>query len=983
MASVSEPFETSERKVLEQIAGGAPLADVLERIVRLVEGQAPGMCCSILVLDREQGRVHLGAAPSLPAEYSRAIEGEPIGPEAGSCGTAAYRGERVIVEDIAVHPSWTAYRHLALPHGLRACWSSPIFSTTREVLGTFAMYYREARGPRPREVAWVDAATHLAAIAIGHEAAAQALRRSEARYRRIADTAHEGIWLLDGAGRTLFANRRLAEMLGCGPDDLQGAAIFDFFDAAARPEVERKLAAPPGEAEQDDLCLRPRDGSERWVIVSSSAVTDDEGRPVGTLVMLTDITERREAEARIRRIARLYAVSSSVNEAIVRVRSTQELYEQACRIAVDQGRLRLAWVGLCDEAGTTLQPVARAGADDGYVDRVTLSLDDPLMNRGPAGLALRSGACAVENDIATAADFYWKGEALAHGLRSCAAFPLTLGDRRVGVLLLYADRPGYFQDEELRVLGALTDDIAFAVASAANEVERRRLVHDLGERVKELTLLHRTARLLQADRPFDRTFLAELVSPIPLAWRYPEVCEARVACGGVEARTPGWRPTPWTQSVSFKAGGVDGVIEVAYLVAVPAAAEGPFLAEEQALLQSLADMLAAHVDRERTQAQLRQAQRMQALGTLAGGIAHDFNNVLVAISGNAELATNALPAEHPSRRHLRRIEQATERATDLVRRILAFSRPQEPRRSSLPLQPVIEEVLTLLRATLPASIEIRTVFDPDAPPVLADASQVHQVLMNLGTNAAHAMQASGGVLAVRLQTVTRDAGAAAVAPELRGGRYVELSVSDTGCGMDRATLERIFEPFYTTKAPGQGTGLGLSVVHGIMKSHDGAITVESQPGVGTTFTLHFPAADPEVVEAGPSPAGEARGDGQHILVVDDEETVVEVATLVLERLGYRVTGSTDPARALAEFRSRPEEFAAVVTDLSMPGLSGAELVQQLRLIRRDVPVLLTSGYVRDDQAEALQRLDVGDVVLKPSLVAELGRRLHRLLTRPS
>jgi len=181
VTSASEPFETSEREVLERIAGGAPLAAVLEEIVRLVEEQAPGMCCSILLLDREQGCVRHGAAPNLPAEFSRALEGTPIGPEAGSCGTAAYRGERVVVEDIAVHPYWAAYRHLALPHGLRACWSSPIFSTTREVLGTFAMYYREPRGPRPREIAWVDAATHLAAIAIGHEAAAQALAALQLR----------------------------------------------------------------------------------------------------------------------------------------------------------------------------------------------------------------------------------------------------------------------------------------------------------------------------------------------------------------------------------------------------------------------------------------------------------------------------------------------------------------------------------------------------------------------------------------------------------------------------------------------------------------------------------------------------------------------------------------------------------------------------------------------------------------------------------
>ena len=987
MTIASEPgqtgaFDASERDVLERIAGGAPLADILERIVRLVEGQAPGMCCSILLLDREQRSVRYGAAPSLPPEFSRAIDGQPIGPAAGSCGAAAYLGERVVVEDIAVHPFWTAYKHLALPHGLRACWSSPIFSPKREVLGTFAMYYREPRGPLPREVAWVEAATHLAAIAIGHDAAAQALRRSEAHYRRIADTAHEGIWLLDTAGRTLFANRRLAEILRCRPADLAGAAIVDFLDAASRAEVERKLAAPlGGEPEQHDVRLHRPDGTDVWAIVSSSPVSDDDGRLVGTLAMVTDITERKEAEARVRRIARLYAVSSSVNEAIVRVRDTQELYERACRIAVEQGLLRLAWVGLYDEDCTMLRPVARFGAGDGYLDRITLSLDDDLMNRGPAGRAMRTGACAVENDIASAASFYWKDEALARGLRSCAAFPLTIQDRPVGVLLLYADRPGYFRDEELRVLGALADDIAFAVASTANEVERRRLVHDLAERVKELTLLHRTANLLQTDPPLDQTFLADLVALVPLAWQYPEVCEARIACGDVEARTPGWRQTPWTQSVSFKAGGLDGLIEVAYLVEKPAAAEGPFLAEERALLQSLTDMLSAHVDRQRAEAQLRQAQRIQALGTLAGGIAHDFNNVLAAVGGNAELAARGLPTDHPAHKHLRRIEQATERAADLVQRILAFSRQQEPRWASVRLQRVVEEVLTLLRATLSPAIQIRTAFDPEAPTVRADSSQIHQVLMNLGTNAAHAMGDRGGVLEVRLETVTLDAGAALVAPELREGRHVKLSVGDTGCGMDGATLERIFEPFFTTKAVNHGTGLGLSVVHGILKSHAAAITVESQPGRGTTFHLYFPAADATVADATAPGAEDVRGHGEHILCIDDEEAIVDVATLLLEGLGYRVTGSTDAGQALEDFRSRPYEFAAVVTDLAMPGLSGADLARQVREIRPGIPIVVTSGYVSPEDTEAVQRLGVGDVISKPDIVADLGPTLHRLLAR--
>ena len=977
-------FDASERDILERIAAGAPLAEVLESIVRLVERQAPGMSCSILLLDREQGCVRHGASPSLPAEFTRAIDGIPIGPREGSCGTAAYLGEPIVVEDIATHPYWTDYRHLALPHGLRACWSSPIFSTKREVLGTFAMYYGELRGPRPPERQWVQAATHLAAVAIGHEAAAQALRRSEAHYRRIADTAHEGIWLLDTGGRTLFANRRLAEMLRCRPDELPGVTIFEFLSTAARPSIEQRLAAPClAEAEQYDVCLHRRDGTELWAIVSASAVSDDDGRVAGTLAMVTDITERKEAEARIQRIARLYAVSSSVNEAIVRVRDTAELYERACRIAVEQGLLPLAWVGLYDEATRTLRPVARFGAGDGYVDRITISLDDATMSQGPAGRALRTGACAVEDDIASSTDFYWKAEALAQGLRACAAFPLTRDARPFGLLLLYADRPRYFRDEELRVLRALADDISFAVASAATEAERQRLVRELGERVKELTLLHRTASLLQPDRELDQAFVDDLVAAIPRAWQYPEVCEARVACGDVEARTPGWRRTAWMQSAAFTGGGLEGVIEVAYRAERPDAGEGPFLPEERALLESLADMLGAHVDRQRAQAQLRQAQRIQSLGTLAGGIAHDFNNVLVAVTGNAELAARALPADHPARSHLRRIEEATARAAGLVDRILAFSRKQEPRWSSVALQPVVEEVLKLLRATLPATIEIQTRFDPAAPTVRADSGQIHQVLMNLGTNAAHAMSERNGVLQVTLQTATLSRNASAVAPGLRKNRYTKLSVGDTGCGMDRATLERVFEPFFTTKAPGHGTGLGLSVVHGIVKSHDAVITVESHVGVGTTFHLYFPAADALAAEAPAPPAEEPRGHGEHVLYVDDEEAIVYVATLTLQALGYRVTAATDARQALADFRSRPFEFDVVVTDLSMPGLSGADLARQAREIRPDIPVVLTSGYIRPGDDDLARRHGDVAVVLKPNLIADLGPTLHRLLSRPS
>jgi PAS domain S-box-containing protein len=1118
----ADAFVAGQRDVLERIAGGAPLAEVLVRIVRLVEQQADGMLCSILLLDPDHGCVRHGAAPSLPPAFRAAIDGSPIGPAAGSCGTAAYRGEPVVVEDIATDPLWALYRDLALPHGLRACWSSPVFSADRRVLGTFAMYYRQPRGPSDAEREWVAAATHLAAVAVGRDRTEQALRQSEARYRRIADTAREGIWLVDRAGRTLFANRRVAEMLGCDGADLAGRRLLDFVDEAIREETERELTRAVGEPQgQRDVRLRRVDGAELWTLASVSSVTDDAGAVVGTLLMLTDITERKAAETRVRQLGRLYAVSSSVNEAISRIREPLPLYEHACRIAVEQGLMRLAWVGLYDARHDRLVPVARSGADDGYVDLIAVGLRDGKTGGGPAARALRQGTPVVANDIASDPGFYWQAEALARGLRSCAAFPIAIGGRPIGVLTIYAERPGYFSDEEVRVLSALADDISFGVESAATEAERRRLVHDLGERVKELTVLHGAARLLEGDRPLGEALLAELVSLLPPGWQYPEICAARIEWGGMAAETPGWRDTPWTQSATFEGGGQRGRIAVGYLAARPAAAEGPFLAEERALLESLADMFGAHAERQHAQAalrrsledlrdanqrlgfhvrqmplayivwshdlvvtewnpaaerifgwtaaeavgrhafelmvppeaqplvertaasllagvgdarhfvgegvrrdgrrvvcewfnaplhdgagraigylsmasdvterrkaqeersrletQLRQAQRIQSLGTLAGGIAHDFNNVLTAIIGNAEIAAGALPADHRAQRSLTHIRNASARATDLVRRILMFSRRQEPQRSLVRLPAIVDEALKLLRATLPAMVEIRTEFAPDLPGVWADATQVYQVVMNLGTNAAHAMGAAGGRVTVGLQTVRVD-DTAARPLDLPAGSYVRLSVSDTGCGMDPATLERIFEPFFTTKPVGEGTGLGLSVVHGIMKSHDGAIAVESRPGAGATFHLYFPVADAGAVAAAASPAtADPRGHGEHVLFVDDEEAVVYMTSRILERLGYRVTGLTDARQALDTFRARADDFDAVVTDLAMPGLPGLELAREVRRLRPDLPVVFTSGFVPPEDVAALRDLAPADLVLKPHTVTELAPTLNRLL----
>jgi signal transduction histidine kinase/CheY-like chemotaxis protein len=382
------------------------------------------------------------------------------------------------------------------------------------------------------------------------------------------------------------------------------------------------------------------------------------------------------------------------------------------------------------------------------------------------------------------------------------------------------------------------------------------------------------------------------------------------------------------------------------------------------------------------EAQLR-SQKLEALGTLSGGIAHDFNNILSAIIGNTQLAAMDLPPDHPVQESLDAIMKASSRSADLIRQILTFSRPHDQHRKCLSLRPVVQEALTLLRATLPTTIEIQTVVSPEAPSVIADSTQIHQVIVNLATNAAHAIGnvstpgVRSGHIAIRLDSVDvtdnligeQTASGANLTP----GRYARLSVSDNGCGMDRETLARIFDPFFTTKAAGEGTGLGLSVVHGIMKSHGGAVTVYSHPGAGSVFRLYFPAAE-SVVETGTvAPDSVLQTGDKHILYVDDEEALVILAQRALQRLGYTVTGSTDPQEALALFQAQPQEYHLVITDLYMPGMSGFELVRQLLATRPDTAVVMTSGYIRPEEEEEARQLGIEAVVQKPFNLAELAR----------
>jgi len=375
----------------------------------------------------------------------------------------------------------------------------------------------------------------------------------------------------------------------------------------------------------------------------------------------------------------------------------------------------------------------------------------------------------------------------------------------------------------------------------------------------------------------------------------------------------------------------------------------------------------AEAMRDAAEQRLRDAQTLLAIGTLAGGIAHDFNNILGAIRGNLALALDSLAAGHAARQPLAQIERASLRGRSLVRQILAFSGKEAGEVHVQPLQPLVEETVQLLRPMLAAHVKVRTLLDGPAVWALVNASQIHQVLMNLCTNASQALPETGGEVTVGLERLADGA--------------AHLWVADDGIGMDAQTQRRVFEPFFTTKPVDVGTGLGLSVVHGIVSAHGGSVTIESAPGRGTTMHVHLPAtaaaAEPDALADEDTVSG--TGFERHVLYLDDDEVIAPLAGQLLRRAGYRVTTHVDSDAALASLRDQAGEFDIVVTDFNMPGRNGLEVIRLLKGLAPALPVVLTSGYIDDALRTEAARLGVRHLVNKEDLREQLCRTVGAAL----
>jgi PAS domain S-box-containing protein len=695
------------------------------------------------------------------------------------------------------------------------------------------------------------------------------------------------------------------------------------------------------------------------------------------------------SEEEIRRLNRLYDLLSQVNQAVVRIQGREELLSTICRLVVERGGADLAWIGWVDPTTSQIRPVAHFGNCPEILSQTDIYANSRPEGQGNPGKAVREGRPFVCNACIDRVCQYPAAQAPAQfGFQSCGSFPLRFQGQVCGVLNLCVGESGFWGKREIELLTEVARDISFALDKIETDSQRD---------------------LLNQQFQRQSIFLQTFINAIPYPIFYKDAQLRYLGCNTAYEQLVGVKEDQiidktvydlWPQDLADIYHGADlkllastgGAQVYAGPMQDPAGVRYDILFHKSifrnpdgsvsgiiGVMEDITERNQAEEERVHVEAQLRQAQKMEALGTLAGGIAHDFNNILGIIIGYTEMTIMNEGEESRYQKNLQEVLKASNRAKDLVQQILAFSRRTEQERKPVQVGLIVKEALKMLRASLPSTIEIKMEVSSPAV-VLADPTQIHQVLMNLCTNAAHAMREGGGVLQVSLTDVHLEAESILPHSGLQPGPHVKLTVKDTGHGISPAILDRIFDPFFTTKEPGVGTGLGLSVVHGIVKSHGGAIEVESQPDKGTTFQVVLPTLESspglEPVETSPLPRGQER-----VLLVDDEPLLASVAKEMLEHLGYKVDYRTNGIEALEAFRFQlaKKPYELVITDMTMPHLTGAELAGELLKLQPDLPIILCTGFSERISEEKAYSLGIQGFLVKPVLFKQLAEMTWKLL----
>jgi PAS domain S-box-containing protein len=803
----------------------------------------------------------------------------------------------------------------------------------------------------------------------------KAAERSLGLFRALVDHSHDAIEVIDPpTGRFLDISEKACEV--------HGYSRAEFLSMTV-PEIDPQFGAGGPQAwidqverlKQTDFLAfetvhRRKDGSTFPVEVIANYIKLERDF---ILAVVRDITDRKHAEERIRQLNRMYAALSNINQLIVRVKDRDAMLGAACRIAVEVGEFRMAWIGLAEETSAMLKPVASAGFVGKYLESVNIDPGDDKCGNGPSGRAFQSGEHQISNDIQHDPLMDpWRASALQHGFRSCAALPLKIDGKTVGVFTLYAAAAGFFDSDEVRLLDELAANIGFALELDQSEASRRQAELALQASERQfasafefatigMALVSTAGRWLKVNRSLCQMtgYAAEELC----AKSFPDITHPDDVERDVESMTQmlkGEIPSYQREKRYIdKAGQVIWVYLSVSLLRDEQGRPVHFIAQTQNL-----------TERRKIEEQFRQAQKMEAIGQLAGGVAHDFNNILTAIILQAQLSVRTGdPAEILN--GMREIRVAAERAAHLTRQLLLFSRKQLMQPRDLDVNELITNVANMLHRLIGENIQLQLQLYPWPLFAHADSGILDQVIMNLAVNARDAMPEGGSLI---IKTSRKEVDEASVPPEteVRPGSHVCIEVRDTGTGIRPEDMAHIFEPFFTTKGPGKGTGLGLATVFGIVRQHRGFLKVSSEPGWGTQFQVFLPSAQATAPSSRSAQSAESRGGSETILLVEDEERVRQLARQLLEEFGYRVIPCRSGADALEVWQKQQNEIDLLLTDIVMPGgINGTDLAVRLRQDAPDLKVIFTSGYSAEAAGRKIDLNRSEDFLQKPFLPEKL------------
>lgn len=922
-----DEFDRGQMDVLQRVASGNQLLETLSALLIHVENHAPEMHCALMLIDPESTQWNCVFGERLPKEFRTVLSQVRTDSLAPCCAAVQLRAP-ILTTDIANDSSCGDLHQAALQSGISACWSQPILDANDKLMGTLDIYFSSAQKPDASDELVAAIALDIATIAIARHRDEANLKMSEKKFTTIFRNAPVMMAITSmNDGKYVDVNNFALKVAGFSREQVIGrtAAEVGWLKPDDRQGLLDELTRT-GAIQGLEMKFYTHTGKAVSGLVSGAQIVVND-QPC-LLTVAADITDNKRVEESLRQ---------------------REV----------------------------------------YLNKIINNLGDPMFVKDTSSnfVLVNDAFCSLLNLPRDAII----GQTLAE------LTPLHEREHffRVDRHVLETGEDNV-SEESLTIRGTPTRTVSTRKTRYIDQNGNKYIIgviHDITER-----------KLMEAELLYSRTHLTELIHSIDgIVWEADAHTFNFKFVSSQAERLLGYPVSRWIEEPSFWADHLhteDREAAIRYCTSMTAemrdhefeyrmvAADGRIVwlrdmvsviaANNQPVL--LRGLMVDITEKKSLESQLRHAQKMEAIGTLAGGIAHDFNNILTAIRGFTQLSQDEARGQKILLEYLDAVAKGANRGTELVKQITTFSRRNESKRTAISVQSVVSEALALLRATIPASIEIRHTLKHDAANILGDTTQIHQIVMNLCTNAWHAMQPKGGVIEVHVDDVLVDEAFVAVHRDLQPGKHVRLTVSDNGCGMDSVTKARMYDPFFTTKAPGEGTGLGLAVVHGIVRAHDGCIVVASEPDHGTIFEIYFPALVSQTAKTPAQPFHSVSASHRYrVLLVDDEEPLVSLGKLTLQKHGYAVEGFNSAADALAALRANPESVDLVVTDLSMPGMSGLDLVEQVRKIRHEIPIIIMSGYIDELTRTRIMSMRVQKVMEKPFMFDDVSEAIREVL----